>query len=321
MVRFVGRKESSCNIIRFIDHMINNIDQVIISWRGGVLTYREALRMKASVAGYARATDLQHAIKLLESADGMARVLAGGQSLVAAMNMRLSAGDLLVDISRLSELRGVTDEGDTIRIGALTRHVEVGANALVREHAPLLAEAVKVIAHAAIRNRGTIGGAIAHADPAAEFPACVLALAAKLHIMGPDGERTITVEDFFQGLFETDLEAEEVLTAISIPKAEADERQVLQEVTRRSGDYALAGLCLVKRQAGNRITMLSVGDLPELAHSAMAKLDAGDLEGAVSALRAEIEPSSDTKASASYRRHIAGVLLRRAVDQMTGDAR
>lgn len=277
--------------------------------------------MKASVGGYARATDLQHAITLLKSADGMARVLAGGQSLVAAMNMRLSTGDLLVDISRLSELRGVTDEGDTIRIGALTRHVEVGADARIRKHAPLLAEAVKVIAHAAIRNRGTIGGALAHADPAAEFPACVLALGATLHIMGPEGARTVAVEDFFHGLFETDLEPEEVLTAISIPKAEADERQVLQEVTRRSGDYALAGLCLVKRQAGHRVTMLSVGERPELAHGAMAKLDAGDLEGAVSALRAEIEPSSDTKASASYRRHVAGVLLRRAVDQITGDAR
>ncbi|GGA15261.1 FAD binding domain-containing protein [Neptunicoccus cionae] len=277
--------------------------------------------MKASVGGYARATDLQHAITLLEAADGMARVLAGGQSLVAAMNMRLSTGDLLVDISRLSELRGVTDEGDTIRIGALTRHVDVEGNALVRDHAPLLADAVKVIAHAAIRNRGTIGGALALADPAAEFPACVLALGATLHVMGSDGERTIAVEDFFQGLFETELEPEEILTAISIPKAEMGERQVLQEVTRRSGDYALAGLCLVKRQGGHRVTMLSVGEQPELATDAMAKLDDGDIEGAIVSLRAEIDPPSDTKASAKYRRHIAGVLLRRAVDQVTGDAR
>ena len=275
--------------------------------------------MKAAVGGYARARDLNHAIELLDAGNGMARVLAGGQSLLAAMNMRLSAGDLLVDISRLSELRGVTDEGDTIRIGALTRHVEVGEDPLVKANAPLLAEAVKVIAHAAIRNRGTIGGAIAHADPAAEFPACVLALGATLHIVGPDGLRKIDVEDFFQGLFETDLEPDEVLTAISVPKAEPAERQILQEVTRRSGDYALAGLCLVKRQAGHRIAMLSVGEQPELAEGAMACLDAGDLDGAVSALRNEIEPSSDTKASASYRRHIAGVLLRRAVEQLAGD--
>lgn len=276
--------------------------------------------MKASVGGYARATDLQHAINLLGSADGMARVLAGGQSLVAAMNMRLSAGDLLVDISRLSELSGVSDTGDSIRIGALTRHVDVGNNALVKQHAPLLADAVGVIAHAAIRNRGTIGGALAHADPAAEFPACVLALGATLEIMGPDGARSVAAEDFFHGLFETDLEPEEVLTALTIPKAEAGERQSLQEVTRRSGDYALAGLCLVKRQAGHRVVMLSVGERPELAQGAMAQLDAGDIDGAIAALRAEIDPPSDTKASASYRRHIAGVLLQRAVDQTTGEA-
>lgn len=276
--------------------------------------------MKASVGGYVRATGLQHALTLLASADGTARVLAGGQSLIAAMNMRLTAGDMLVDISRLSELRGVSDEGDTLRIGALTRHVEVGRDPLIKEHAPILTQAVDVIAHAAIRNRGTIGGAVAHADPAAEFPACVLALGATLHVEGPDGARTIAAEDFYLGLFETDLEPEEILIAISVPKAQADERQVLLEVSRRSGDYALAGLCLVRRKGGHRITMLSVGERPELAQEAMAKLDSGDVDGAVTALREAIDPPSDTNASASYRRHIAGVLLRRAVAQMTGDA-
>jgi carbon-monoxide dehydrogenase medium subunit len=276
--------------------------------------------MKASVGGYVRATGLQHALTLLASADGTARVLAGGQSLIAAMNMRLTAGDMLVDISRLSELRGVSDEGDTLRIGALTRHVEVGRDPLIKGHAPILTQAVDVIAHAAIRNRGTIGGAVAHADPAAEFPACVLALGATLHVEGPDGARTIAAEDFYHGLFETDLEPEEILIAISVPKAQADERQVLLEVSRRSGDYALAGLCLVRRKGGHRITMLSVGERPELAQEAMAKLDGGDVDGAVTALREAIDPPSDTNASASYRRHIAGVLLRRAVAQMTGDA-
>lgn len=276
--------------------------------------------MKASVGGYVRATDLQHALTLLASADGMARVLAGGQSLVAAMNMRLTTGDMLVDISRLSELRGVSDEGDTVRIGALTRHVEVGRDPLIKEHAPILTQAVDVIAHAAIRNRGTIGGAVAHADPAAEFPACVLALGATLHVEGPQGARTIAAEDFYHGLFETDLEPEEILTAISIPKAQIDEHQVLLEISRRSGDYALAGLCLVRRNGRHRITMLSVGEQPELAQAAMAKLDNDDVDGAVTALRAALDPPSDTNASASYRRHIAGVLLRRAVAQMTGDA-
>ncbi|MCR9137340.1 MAG: xanthine dehydrogenase family protein subunit M [Alphaproteobacteria bacterium] len=275
--------------------------------------------MKASAGGYARANDLSHAMELLASSKGMGRVLAGGQSLVAAMNMRLSTDDMLVDISRISELSGVTDDGETLRIGALTKHVEIGANPLIQTYAPLLAEAVSCIAHAAIRNRGTIGGALAHADPAAEFPACMLALGATLHICGPDGERSVEIEDFFQDLFETSLEEDEILTAITIPKAATDEQQVLLEVARRSGDYALVGLCLVVRSTGHRISLLSVGSTPVLARNAMAQLDQGDVDGAVAALRDEIDPTSDTQASASYRRHIAGILLRRAVAQAIGD--
>jgi carbon-monoxide dehydrogenase medium subunit len=275
--------------------------------------------MKASAGGYARANDLSHAMELLASSDGMGRVLAGGQSLIAAMNMRLSTGDMLVDISRLSELSGVTDGEDTLRIGALTKHVEIGANPLIQAHVPLLAEAVSYIAHAAIRNRGTIGGALAHADPAAEFPACMLVLGATMHIQGPDGERRVAAEDFFQDLFETSLEEGEILTAITVPKAEANERQILQEVARRSGDYALVGLCLVARSTGHRISLLSVASTPILARNAMAQLDQGDIDGAIAALRDEIDPASDTQGSASYRRHIAGILLRRAVAQAKGD--
>lgn len=276
--------------------------------------------MKASAGGYARANDLSHAMELLASSDGMGRVLAGGQSLIAAMNMRLSTGDMLVDISRLSELSGVTDAEETLRIGALTKHVEIGANPLIQTHVPLLAEAVSYIAHAAIRNRGTIGGALAHADPAAEFPACMLALGATMHIQGPDGQRRVAAEDFFQDLFETSLEEDEILTAITVPKAEADEQQILQEVARRSGDYALVGLCLVARSTGHRISLLSVGSTPILARNAMAQLDQGNVDGAVAALRDEIDPASDTQGSANYRRHLAGILLRRAVAQAKGES-
>lgn len=276
--------------------------------------------MKASAGGYARANDLSHAMELLASSDGMGRVLAGGQSLIAAMNMRLSTGDMLVDISRLSELSGVIDVEDSLRIGALTKHVEIGANPLIQKHVPLLAEAVSYIAHAAIRNRGTIGGALAHADPAAEFPACMLALGATMHIQGPDGQRIVAAEDFFQDLFETSLEEDEILTAITVPKAEADEQQILLEVARRSGDYALVGLCLVARSTGHRISLLSVGSTPILARNAMAPLDQDNIDGAVAALRDEIDPASDTQGSANYRRHIAGILLRRAVAQAKGDS-
>ncbi len=275
--------------------------------------------MKASVGGYARARDLRHALELLASANGAGRVLAGGQSLVAAMNMRLTVGDLLVDISPVAELSGVREEGDRLVIGALTRHAEVGTDPKIAKHAPLLAEAVRYIAHAAIRNRGTIGGALAHADPAAEFPACALALGATLHVEGPDGARQIAAEDFFEDIFTTALEEDEILTAISVPKAAASERQLIEEVARRSGDYALAGLCLVRRDAGHRVALFSVGPRPILATGAMAALDNGDTDAAVAALGVEIEPESDTQASAAYRRHLAGVLLRRAVARIEGD--
>lgn len=269
--------------------------------------------MKASAGGYARARDVRHALDLLAASDGMGRILAGGQSLVAAMNMRLSEGDMLVDISRIAGLSGVTDEGDVLRIGALTRHAEVGADPLIRAYIPLLAAAVGYIAHAAIRNRGTIGGALAHADPAAEFPACVLALGATLHAEGPEGTREIAAEDFFQDVFTTALAEGEILTGITIPKAEQAEAQVIEEVARRSGDYALTGMCLVKRAAGHRLTVFSAGPTPLLAQGAMTALDAGDIDGAVAALAEALDPPSDTQASAAYRKHLAGVLLRRAV--------
>lgn len=274
--------------------------------------------MKASAGGYARANDLREALDLLANADGQGRVLAGGQSLIAAMNMRLSTGDMLVDISRISALAGVAEDGETLRIGALTRHAAVGADPLVKTHIPLLAEATGHIAHAAIRNRGTIGGALSHADPAAEFPACALALGASMEIAGPDGSRTVAAEDFFEDVFTTALAEGEILTALTVPKQRPGEAQLIEEVARRSGDYALVGLCLVKRDAGHRVALFSVGATPILARACMARLDAGDLDGAVTALQGEIDPPSDTQASAAYRRHLAGVLLRRAVARLTG---
>lgn len=275
--------------------------------------------MKASAGGYARAESVSHALELLAASDGQGRVLAGGQSLIAAMNMRLSVGDLLVDISKISDLSGVAVESEALRIGALTRHSQIGSDPLVKTHAPLLTDAVSHIAHAAIRNRGTIGGALAHADPAAEFPACALALGATMHVEGPTGPRAIAAEDFFEEVFTTALNEGEILTSITVPVAEADEVQIIEEVARRSGDYALVGLCLVKRAAGHRIALFSVGPKPILANGAMAALDAGDLDAAVNALSAEIDPPSDTQASAAYRRHLAGVLLRRAVARLKGE--
>ncbi|PHP65770.1 carbon monoxide dehydrogenase [Zhengella mangrovi] len=276
--------------------------------------------MKASAGGYARAADVRHALDLLSASGGMGRILAGGQSLVAAMNMRLSEGDMLIDISRIAALAGVEEQGDRLRIGALTRHAAIGRDPLVRRHAPLLADAVAHIAHSAIRNRGTIGGALAHADPAAEFPACVLALDATMHLESLEGSRDVAADDFFQDVFETAIAEGEILTAVSMPRALPGERQVIREVARRSGDYALAGICLVRRGDTHRVSAFSVGPRPMLAPGAMAALDAGDIDAAVEALQGEIDPASDTQASADYRGHLAGVLLRRAVAGLQGEA-
>lgn len=276
--------------------------------------------MKASAGGYARANDVRQALDLLAAADGAGRVLAGGQSLISAMNMRLSVGDLLVDISRIAALRGVREDGDRLIVGALTRHAEVALDPLVRRHAPLLARAVGLIAHPAIRNRGTIGGAIAHADPAAEFPACALALEAEMILEGPAGVRRVVADEFFIDVFETAIAPGEILTAIAVPKAAADEVQTIRESARRSGDYALAGVCLRRRGGLHRVSAFSVAPRPVLLRGAMERLDADDLEGAVKGLVDELEPPSDTQASAAYRLHLTGVMLRRAAADLEGAA-
>jgi aerobic carbon-monoxide dehydrogenase medium subunit len=271
--------------------------------------------MKAATAGYIRARDLSHAIGLLAAAGGEARVIAGGQSLVAAMNLGLTGEVKLIDISDLSGLRGVHRDGGRLVIGALTRHADLGADALVAAHAPLLAQAVPHIAHAAIRTRGTIGGSLAHADPAAELPACALALGATLHAVGPEGERTIAADDFFLGTFETALAQDEILTAVSVPVAAPGDRHALRELARRSGDYALAGLALVQSGGAHRLAYFGCGATPVLARGAMAALDAGDTDAAIAALTADLDPPSDTQATAAYRRHIAAVLLRRTLTE------
>ena len=269
--------------------------------------------MKASVSGYVRVADVGEAVRLLAASGGESRVIAGGQSLVAAMNLGLTGEIGLIDIGGLSALRGIRVEGDRLVIGALTTHAELGADPLVARNAPLLAEAAPLIAHAAIRSRGTIGGSLAHADPAAELPACALALGATLHATGPEGSREIAAEDFFQGVFATALAPDELLTAVSVPVAQPGERHRIVELARRSGDYALAGLALVVREGRHRVAFFSCGPTPVLALNAMAALDGGDVEGAVAVLADDLDPPADTQASRAYRLHLAGVLLRRAV--------
>src|ERR1700686_3454795 len=176
--------------------------------------------MKASAFSYARATSGVNALELLAAHGDRAKVLSGGQSLMPAMNLRLISPELIVDIGELTELRGIAVSGEVLRIGALTRHVDLARSPEIAAHAPLLSEAIADVAHPAIRNRGTLGGSLAHADPASELPACMLALHATIVVRGQAGERRIAAEDFFRGIYETALSAQELLISVELPVAQ-----------------------------------------------------------------------------------------------------
>src|SRR3954453_21766694 len=198
--------------------------------------------MKASAFEYARATSVSNALELLHAQGDRAKVLSGGQSLMPAMNLRLISPELIIDIGELTELRGIAVTEETLRIGALTRHVELARSGEIAAHAPLLAEAIAHVAHPAIRNRGTLGGSLAHADPASELPACMLALNAAVIVRGQGGERRIAAEDFFTGIFQTALSPEELLVAVELPVARKNSSHFFHEFARRHGDYAILGL-------------------------------------------------------------------------------
>lgn len=283
--------------------------------------------MKPAPLAYARARDLAHAFALWREAGAEARLLAGGQSLLAGLNLRLSDAGLLIDISRVVELRGVSDAGAFLRIGALTRHAEIGASDLVARFAPALAQAAPLIAHPAIRTRGTLGGSLAYADPAAEWPACMVALEAAIVIRSEAGERRMAARDFFTGLFETALEPFEMIAAVEIPKIAEGRRQCVLELARRSGDYAMAGLVAAAdvapgRFSNVRLAYFGVGATPVLAQAAMQALEGGgSAEDAAAALDADIDPADDLQASGATKKHLAKVLLRRALAALGGEKR
>ena len=281
--------------------------------------------MKPAPFAYARARTLDGVFRVLEEYGDGARILAGGQSLMATLNMRLSTPEVLVDIGRVEGLAGIEDAGDHLRIGAMTRHVEVESSALVAAHAPLIASAMPHIAHPAIRNRGTFGGSIAFADPAAELPACAVALQARMTIAGREGTRTVAADEFFRGLYETALGPGEVLTAIEVPKIAAGWKSGFRELARRHGDYAIIGLAAhvrvgaAGRFGGGRLVFFGAGDRPVAAARAAALLDEGEawseaLTGRLAAvLKEELDPPEDLNADAAMRRHLAGVLAKRTL--------
>ncbi|MCZ7660296.1 MAG: xanthine dehydrogenase family protein subunit M [Xanthobacteraceae bacterium] len=275
--------------------------------------------MKPPAFAYAKARALDHAIELL-GVDG-ARLLAGGQSLIATLNMRLSSPSLLVDINGIGGLDGIALRDGRLEIGALVRHVQAERSAEIARHAPLIARAMPHIGHAAIRNRGTLGGSIAFADPAAELPACLVALGGEVEIAGPEGRRTVAADDFFKDLFETALGPRDVLTAIRVPAATADTRIGFAELARRHGDYAMVGLAAAARADGKapkdpRLVYFGVGTTPVRARKAEAALAGGSLDQAVAALAQDLAPQDDVQATAAVKTHLAGVLLRRVAQQL-----
>ncbi|HEV8613764.1 MAG TPA: xanthine dehydrogenase family protein subunit M [Gemmatimonadales bacterium] len=289
--------------------------------------------MKPPNFEYHRPSSLDEALALLAEHEE-AKPLAGGQSLIPAMNFRLAAPAALVDLNGVAELDGIAlhggSSGDTgLHIGAMTRHSRVERSAEVAERAPLLAETMPFIAHPQIRNRGTIGGSLAHADPAAELPAVMLVLGATLVLRSVSAERRVPAERFFTGLFATALAPGELVTAIEIPAPPPHSGWAFEEMARRHGDYALVGVAalLTLDAAGStqgaRIALLSVGDGPVLAEHAMAALEGQ--QPVEAALRAaaelaatrDIDPPADIHASADYRRQLARVLTGRALKRAT----
>jgi len=274
--------------------------------------------VKPAPFAYKKARALEEAVALL-GAHKDARLLAGGQSLIATLNMRLSAPALLIDINGIGGLGGIALEDGALEIGALVRHAQAERSDAVGKHAPLIARALPHIGHPAIRNRGTLGGSIAFADPAAELPACLLALGGEVVATGPKDARTIKAENFFKGLFDTALAPDEVLTAIRVPAAGKDSRVGFAELARRHGDYALVGLAASAQADGKglkdvRLAFFGVGATPVRAGKSEAALAKGDADGAVAAL--DLVPDDDVQASGAVKKHLAGVLLRRVAKQL-----
>ena len=264
--------------------------------------------MKPAPFEYRAPRTLSEAIALLTEHADTAKLLAGGQSLVPVLNFRLASPGVLIDLNRIPELTGIreTAEGG-LEIGAMTRSRAIERSDVVRRANPLLFEAMPFIAHAQIRNRGTLGGSLAHADPAAELPAIALVCEAELRVQGPDGKRTVPAAGFFQGLFTTALAPDEILTSVRFPAWPAGRRHAFLEVSRRHGDFAIVGVAGLVDGAGARVAVFGAEDTPRLVRGTPAELPR---------LAAQtLHPRGDHHASAEYRRELVEVLTRRALDK------
>lgn len=278
--------------------------------------------LKAPKLAYLRPKSLGDVFDALARHGDEAKLLAGGQSLVPALNMRLLEPRIIVDINHIPNLAGIVEYGAGVRIGALTRLSEIGASRLVARLAPLLHQAMPHIAHLAIRNRGTIGGSLAQADPAAELPACALVMDAVLHLASVRGVRAVATRDFFTGLYATLLAPDEVITAIDVPATPPGTRSVFFELARRHGDYAIVGLAAQARFTGGqvgdlRLVFFGADPKPVEARAAAVALGEGALieriASAQDALAQDLHPSADLQTDGATKLHLARVLLKRAI--------
>jgi aerobic carbon-monoxide dehydrogenase medium subunit len=277
--------------------------------------------MKAPDFDYVKVRNVDEAIELLARHGDDARILAGGQTLLATLNMRLSEPALLVDIGGIASLRSIERRGDRLHIGALATHSDIEGSPLVAELAPMLAAAAPHIGHRAIRNAGTWGGSLAYADPAAEWPCCLLALDGAVTVRGPAGDRRIRADDFFEDLYTTALRPDELLLGADVPVATTADWFGFDELARRHGDYAVAGLAVAARFQGEiaqqvRLAFLGMGATPLRARRTEAllagkPLTSATIEIALASLKAELEPMADLHHDAVTKRHLASVLARR----------
>jgi carbon-monoxide dehydrogenase medium subunit len=266
---------------------------------------------------YVRAESADHALAVLAEHGDEAKILAGGHSLLPLMKLRLAAPAVLVDVGPCDDLSYVRDDGDHVVVGALTRHRAVETSGLLQSEVPILAHAAHEVGDPQVRHRGTIGGSLAHGDPASDLPAVVLALGATLRVRSQRGHRTIAAEDFFQGFLETALEPDELLEEIRVPKA-AGAGWSFQKFNRRAQDWAIVGVACVHQPdgSGTRVGLVNMDSRPTRAAAVEDAVGGGASAGDAAALAAHgLEPPDDLNASADYRRHLAQVLVRRALSE------
>jgi carbon-monoxide dehydrogenase medium subunit len=264
---------------------------------------------------YARADSVDHAIELLSSNED-AKILAGGHSLLPLMRLRLARPAMLVDIGRVSDLSGIRADGDSVVIGALTRHHDVANSEVLQELCPIVAHTAGEIGDPQVRHMGTIGGSVAHADPASDMPAVLVALGAQITIQGAGGvSRTVAAGDFFKGLFTPDLADNEVLTEVRVPATRSAGWSYIK-FHRRAQDWALVGVAAVRHNGGAHVALTNMGETPIRAAGVEEALNGG-ADPAAAAARADegVSPPSDSFGSAEYRRELAKVLVRRALEE------